>query len=255
MSNESFISQIAPIIQKYAKERGYKVCSAVIAQAILESNWGKSQLAAKYFNFFGLKSGSSWKGKSVNMKTKEEYTKGTLTTIKDNFRVYDSMEDGVKGYYDFINTKRYANLKNATTARQYLEIIKSCGYATSSAYVDSNMAVVNKYNLTKYDDFKTVSATIEEKPKTVSGFQIGKVYTTISNMVIRDAPNGNKVMFSDITEDAKKHGHESSDGGAVINRDARVTCKDIKVVNGQIWMRIPSGWICAIGKTGVRFVM
>ena len=101
----SFISEIAPLIQKYAKLNGYKVCSTIIAQACCESNFGVSSLAAKYHNYFGMKCGNSWKGKSVNLKTKEEYKVGILSTIKDNFRVYESMEEGVKGYFDFISAK------------------------------------------------------------------------------------------------------------------------------------------------------
>ena len=121
---KKFISEIAPIIQKEAKARGYLVCSPVIAQACIESAYGLSGLA-KYHNYFGLKCGSAWTGKSVNMKTKEEYTTGTLTTIRDNFRVYDNMIEGVKGYFDFISTKRYANLKTANTPQLYLERIKA----------------------------------------------------------------------------------------------------------------------------------
>lgn len=157
----TFIDQIAPIIQKYANQYGYKVCSAIIAQACLESAYGKSGLA-KYHNYFGLKCGSSWKGKSVNMKTKEEYTVGNLTTIRDNFRAYDSMEEGVKGYFEFISTKRYANLKTAKTPLQYLTLIKHDGYATSSTYVRNNMNVVVKYNLAQYDD--EPSAETYEEP-------------------------------------------------------------------------------------------
>lgn len=88
---------------------------------------------------------------SVNLSTKEEYTQGQFTTIRDNFRAYDSMEDGVKGYFDFINTKRYANLKNATTPREYLEFIKRDGYATSSSYVNSNMNVISRHDLERFD--------------------------------------------------------------------------------------------------------
>ena len=158
---KAFIREIGPLIQAEAKKRGYLVCSAVIAQACVESKYGFSGLSrAPYFNFFGLKCGKSWRGKSVNMKTKEEYTVGTLTTIKDNFRVYDSMADGVSGYYDFISTKRYESLKTAKTALEYLERIKAAGYATSSTYVSTNMAVVNKYGLTKYDE--GLSGTLED---------------------------------------------------------------------------------------------
>ena len=147
----NFISQIAPLIQKYAKLYGYKVCSTIIAQACCESNFGISSLGAKYHNYFGMKCGSSWKGKSVNLKTKEEYTVGVLTTIKDNFRAYDNMEDGVKGYFDFISMKRYANLKTATTPQKYAELLKTDGYATSSRYVNTLVTYVNKFNLAQFD--------------------------------------------------------------------------------------------------------
>ena len=147
----AFIEQIAPLIQKESKARGYKVASPIIAQACCESAFGTSSLGYKYHNYFGMKCGSSWQGKSVNLKTKEEYSVGQLTTIRDNFRVYDSMGEGVVGYFNFISTKRYANLKEAVTPRQYLEMIKADGYATSSTYVSTNMALVDKYGLTRFD--------------------------------------------------------------------------------------------------------
>ena len=150
---EEFINMIAPLIISEGKKRGYSVFSTVIAQAIIESNSGKSILGYKYHNYFGMKCGSRWKGKSVNLKTKEEYTVGTLTTIKDNFRVYDSMEEGVKGYYDFISTKRYANLKESRTYEDYAEKLKADGYATSSKYVNTLCTTVVAHNLIKYDSF------------------------------------------------------------------------------------------------------
>ena len=150
---EEFINMIAPLIISEGKKRGYFVFSTVIAQAIIESNSGKSILGYKYHNYFGMKCGSRWKGKSVNLKTKEEYTVGTLTTIKDNFRVYDSIEEGVKGYYDFISTKRYANLKESKTYVEYAENLKADGYATSSKYVNTLCTTVDTHNLTKYDSF------------------------------------------------------------------------------------------------------
>ena len=146
-----FIKKIAPIIQKYAKKNGYKIVSPIIAQACLESGYGQSSLSAKYHNYFGMKCGSSWKGKSVNLMTKEEYTPGINTVIRDNFRVYDSMDEGVKGYFEFISYSRYANLKKATSPMEYLTFIKQDGYATGSKYVEDNMNLVKAYSLTKYD--------------------------------------------------------------------------------------------------------
>lgn len=151
MTNNEFIEQIAKCVKKYAYLYGIEVHSPIIAQAILESGWGKSSLASKYHNYFGLKCGSSWKGKSVNMATKEEYKVGTLTNIRDNFRVYDSMEAGVKGYFDFINTNRYANLKGVKSPEEYVRRLKADGYATSSKYVDNVMRVIRDNKLTRFD--------------------------------------------------------------------------------------------------------
>jgi flagellum-specific peptidoglycan hydrolase FlgJ len=153
---KQFIKEIAPIIQEEAKKRGYLLCSPIIGQACDESNFGISLLAAKYHNYFGLKCGAYWKGKSVNLKTKEEYTVGTLVTIKDNFRVYANMEEGVKGYFDFISTKRYENLKSAGTAEEYLKRIKADQFATISNYVNTCMNFVKRYDLEKWDWNKLV---------------------------------------------------------------------------------------------------
>ena len=150
---KQFIETIGPIIQEEAKARGYKVCSPIIAQACIESAYNTSLLSVKYHNYFGMKCGSAWKGPSVNLATKEEYN-SQLVSIRDNFRCYPDMIAGVKGYFDFISTSRYSNLKNATTAQEYLELIKKDGYATSSSYVNTCMGVVNRYSLdTKFDVF------------------------------------------------------------------------------------------------------
>lgn len=151
MTNQEFIDQVAVYVKKYAAIFGICVHSPIIAQAILESGYGKSKLAATYHNYFGLKCGTKWTGKSVNMNTQEEYEPGTLTTIADNFRVFDSMEEGVKGYFEFIHLSRYQNLKGITDPKTYLETIKADGYATSSTYVQNNMNVIEQYNLIQYD--------------------------------------------------------------------------------------------------------
>lgn len=158
---KEFIARIAPIIQEEAKARGYKLCSPIIAQAIIESGADTSLLAYKFHNYFGMKCGSSWKGRSVNLRTKEEIN-SSLVSIRDNFRVYPDMISGVKGYFDFISTKRYANLKSATTPEEYLKMIKADGYATSSSYVQTNMNCVRKYDLEKWDWSKPELLSLDE---------------------------------------------------------------------------------------------
>lgn len=163
---KEFIAKIAPIIQREARQRGYLVCSPIIAQACIESGFDTSLLSYKYHNYFGLKCGSSWKGRSVNLKTKEEVN-STLISIRDNFRVYPDMVTGINGYFDFISTKRYANLKTADNPEEYLRRIKADGYATSSRYVQSNLDCIRKYDLEKWDWNTQEVKSIDEIAKEV----------------------------------------------------------------------------------------
>ena len=182
MTKTEFYNEVVPVIVELAKKNGYHVASPIIAQAICESNTGKSSLAYKHYNFFGMKAGSKWKGKVVNMKTKEEYTKGTLTTITDGFRSYSSVREGIQGYFDFINTKRYANLKTAKTPKEYLEMIKADGYATSSKYVNTNMNIIEKNGLAKYDEEFVTGEVIEKKNPENSG-EISKEIPVTVNII------------------------------------------------------------------------
>lgn len=175
MTHKEFIEVIAKYVIKYANDYGIKVHSPIIAQAILESGWGGSTLASKYNNFFGLKCGGSWKGKSVNLATKEEYSVGTLTDIRANFRVFDSIEDGVKGYFEFINYSRYSNLKGVTNPEEYCKLIKADGYATSSTYVTNLMRVIRDNNLTRFDG--TQENVEKENEDMVSGDIVGTQLT------------------------------------------------------------------------------
>ena len=151
MDKEKFIHKVAEKVEKYAPLYGICVHSPIIAQAIIESSWGKSGLATKYHNYFGLKCGSSWKGGSVNMATSEEYKPGVVTNIRDNFRTYEDFDDGIRGYFEFINNSRYSNLKGVKSPEEYVRRIKADGYATSSKYVDTIMRVIRDNKLMRFD--------------------------------------------------------------------------------------------------------
>ena len=163
IAREKFIADIAGYVKKYAGLYGILVYSPVIAQAVLESGWGESRLSSQYHNYFGLKCGTRWTGRSVNMRTKEEYREGTLTSIRDNFRVFDSMEEGVKGYFEFIQLERYRNLQGIRDPQEYLETIRADGYATSFSYVEDCMKVIRQYELTRFDEggCETMAKTAE----------------------------------------------------------------------------------------------
>lgn len=187
---KSFIAYIAPMMQAEAKKRGYKIVSTAIAQAVIEGAAGTSSLAKNYHNHFGLKCGKNWKGASVNMKTKEEYTAGTLTTIKDNFRAYFSDEEGVRGYYDFISATRYLNLKTATTPLAYAQMLKADGYATSSTYVNTLASTVKKYGLDKYDEYLKPEKVIIKEDAASAGQTSGQ---DVSKPVLKKGCQGTDV--------------------------------------------------------------
>lgn len=252
---KAFIAQIAPLIVKYAKARGYKCASAAIAQACIESGYGLSTLAAKYHNYFGLKCGSSWKGSSVNMRTMEEYTTGSLTSISANFRAYDSMDAGVAGYYDFLNYSRYSKVKTQTASEAYLNAIKAAGYATSSRYVKNNMSVVTAHNLTAWDDVLTGTKTAGQATAAAGTGQasytpeytVGKTYTLAVEVNVRTgAGTGNrKKTHAELTANAKAN---DKDKDGALDKGTKVTCQEVKKDGSDTWIRIPSGWIAAYYK-------
>lgn len=204
VTKQEFIQTVAGYVKKYAADYGVMVHSPIIAQTILESRWGESVLAALYHNYHGLKCGTKWTGPSVNLSTNEEYSLGVLTEIKDNFRVYGSMEEGIKGYFDFIQLPRYENLKGITDPQTYLETIKADGYATSSAYVQNNMNLIEQYQLTKYDRKDDVTvARLRSKVVALAQSWIGKNEADGSYKEIIDIynsmtsfPRGTKMLYS-----------------------------------------------------------
>ena len=154
MTKEQFIEKIAPIIVKYAPKYNILCPSAVIAQAVLESAGGTSELAVNAHNYFGLKyrPGRCHTANGIYYKNGAEQNKdGSYTNSAMQWMKFNSMEAGVQGYFDFINISNYSSVKGISDPEKYLSNIKSAGYATSLNYVSNLMVVIRKYNLTKYD--------------------------------------------------------------------------------------------------------
>lgn len=150
---QAFIDQVASLVRKYAPQYGVMVNSPTIAQAILESAWGTSDLA-QHHNYFGLKTRKGWTGATYSKVTKEEYQPGHITSETATFRAYPTMEQGIKGYFDFLfeaGVTWYDNLKGVTDPEEYIRRIKADGYATSSTYVQQLLSLIGQYDLTQYD--------------------------------------------------------------------------------------------------------
>ena len=154
MSNSQFIEQIAAYVAKYASKYNICVHSPIIAQAVLESASGTSELAQNANNYFGLK----WRenrcptsnGYYIKVGS-EQNADGSYTSSAMKWFRFPNMEAGVQGYFDFVNNANYSKLKGVADPRTYLENIKAAGYATSLKYVENLMNVIQKYDLTKYD--------------------------------------------------------------------------------------------------------
>ena len=148
-----FVDDIAQRVQKYAPQFGINVHSPIIAQAILESGWGRSSLSAKYNNLFGIKAGSNWNGKTVNLRTGEQNPNGSRYTINADFRVYDSIEDSIKDHQMlFVNyPERYGDVLKAQDYVEACEAIGKSGYATSHNYGDNLKGYIEMYDLNQYD--------------------------------------------------------------------------------------------------------
>lgn len=154
MNKQEFIEQIATYVKKYAPSYGIVVYSPIIAQAILESAYGTSELAVNACNFFGLKYREGRCKTCIGIYDKvgsEQNSDGSYTSSAMKWCKFEDMENGVIGYFDFINISNYANLKGVTDPREYLENIKADGYATSLNYVDNLMSVIETWSLTDYD--------------------------------------------------------------------------------------------------------
>ena len=94
MTNKEFIETIGrAAVAEY--ERFKILPSLTIAQAILESNWGKSLLSQKAFNFFGMKAGTGWQGATYNSKTQEQTKAGQAFTVKCRFLYFQTIQFAV----------------------------------------------------------------------------------------------------------------------------------------------------------------
>lgn len=153
MTHTEFVEEIAKYVTKYAPQYGICVYSPIIAQAILESGWGTSN-KAKHNNFFGLKyrlGRITCNSGYFTDTSSEEYSPGIYTPISDQWYEFATVEDGVHGYFQFINISNYSNLKGVVDPETYLTRIKQDGYATSSSYVPNLMKLIESQNLNRFD--------------------------------------------------------------------------------------------------------
>lgn len=147
-TTKEFITKVAPLAQRQMQSSKI-LASLTIAQAILESSWGNSELTAKANNLFGVK--GEYSGQSIIMTTAEYYN-GTRTYIQAAFRKYPSWSESVADHTSFlVKNTRYANLIGETNYKQACIKIQTAGYATDPNYAAGLISLIEKYQLTQYD--------------------------------------------------------------------------------------------------------
>lgn len=152
-SHQQFIERLVPHAQEL--QDGYGVLpSIILGQAILESNWGKSTLASKYNNLFGIKAYGDQK--KVSLETKE-FVNEEWITIQGDFKVYDSWEQSMDDHTQLFvqgvdwNPALYEKVIRATNYQEAAQALQDAGYATDPGYAQKIIQVIETYQLNQYD--------------------------------------------------------------------------------------------------------
>ena len=121
----------------------------ILAQAALESGWGKREIRAddgtQSFNLFGIKADRSWKGATVETTT-TEYVDGEPQKVRAKFRAYASYEEAFTDYARFITRNpRYANVLATDDPNEAAHGLQRAGYATDPRYGEKLVRIMQKF--------------------------------------------------------------------------------------------------------------
>lgn len=249
MKKSEFILTIAPLVVAENKKRGFPLFSSVvIAQAICESGWGQSKIMMKANAIFGIKATKSWTGKVYNAKTQECYDGVNYTNITACFRAYNNLEESIADYFNLITkSSRYRKACVANSPHECITEIKNGGYATSPYYIDLICSIIETNNLTRFDKKESVDNVENSVDK--PSYKINREYKLLVDLKVRSGSSINfrQKDFKELTSDGKKHAYLQEK--AVLKKGTIITCKEIiKKSNGDIWIRIPSGFVVGFYK-------
>lgn len=121
----------------------------ILAQAALESGWGKREIksddGAQSFNLFGIKADRSWKGPVVEATT-TEYVDGEPQKVRAKFRAYGSYDEAFADYASFLTRNpRYAQVVSTTDPAEAAHGLQRAGYATDPNYGQKLVRIMQKF--------------------------------------------------------------------------------------------------------------
>lgn len=146
----TFIQTISPTAIEISKTYDL-YASVLLAQAILESSSGQSDLSkAPNYNLFGIK--GEYKGKSVQMPTLEDDGKGNMAQIQAPFRAYPNYSASLYDYAELVSSQKYASAWKSNTSSYKDATAALTGlYATDTAYASKLNQIIETYSLDAYD--------------------------------------------------------------------------------------------------------
>ena len=151
--HKAFIREIGPIAKEVDKSFDL-LPSITIAQACLESDYGKSDLSQKYNNLFGVKGNNP--NTSAVLKTKE-FEKGKWVVVKARFQIYDSYEASIRAHARLFqkgttwDAKQYRHVLAAKNYQTQARALVKDGYATDPNYADKLIKLIEEYDLARFD--------------------------------------------------------------------------------------------------------
>jgi flagellar protein FlgJ len=157
-SPEQFVTALSPHAERAAERLGVDP-KALLAQAALETGWGKAVIrhpdGSSSHNLFNIKADGGWEGNRVAKQTLE-YRQGVAVREMAQFRSYGSLAESFDDYTQFIsNSPRYADaLKQGTEAGRYVEALQEAGYATDPAYATKIKHIMNGPTLAVVGELK-----------------------------------------------------------------------------------------------------
>jgi len=146
-TQQDFVDTLMPLAEQAAAALGVEP-RALIAQAALETGWGKKMITSDQgepsYNLFGIKAGASWQGPAASVSTLE-YRDGVMQRERSLFRAYDSFEDSFADYVQLLSSQpRYQHaLADQTHSNGFGHRLQQAGYATDPDYGDKIEGVMN----------------------------------------------------------------------------------------------------------------
>jgi flagellum-specific peptidoglycan hydrolase FlgJ len=150
MQPNDFIAAISPAARASMIKTGVPA-SFSIAQAALESSWGKSGLAVIAHNLFGVKADRGWSGDTWVQKTRE-FVRGEWVIQTATWRKYSDWQGSFDDHADFfLKNHRYADCFKCKDGVSFTLAVQKAGYATDPNYAKLITAIIRQYDLTHYD--------------------------------------------------------------------------------------------------------